>query len=115
MQHVSVASQNRQLTTSSTAAHIRTPKMASSKLGHTVLGSIDNLYNCAVQHKASVTKTAMTRQLDTNEIILIRPKGSKLGWSCGPSLPELLADHQIVLCGGPVVYWKLLTINFYNI
>ena len=41
--------------------------------------------------------------------------GSKLGWSCGPSLPELLADHQIVLCGGPVVYWKLLTINFDNI
>ena len=42
-------------------------------------------------------------------------QGSKLGWSCGPSLPELLADHQIVLCGGPVVYWKLLTINFDNI
>ena len=39
-------------------------------------------------------------------------QGSKLGWSCGPSLPELLADHQIVLCGGPVVYWKPLTINF---
>ena len=38
-------------------------------------------------------------------------QGSKFGWSCGPSLPELLADHQIVLCGGPVVYWKLLTIN----
>ena len=38
--------------------------------------------------------------------------GSKLGWSCGPSLPELLADYQIVLCGGPVVYCKILTINF---
>ena len=42
-------------------------------------------------------------------------QGSKLGWSCGPSLPELLADHQIVLCGGPVVYWEFLTINFDNI
>ena len=42
-------------------------------------------------------------------------QGSKLGWSCGPSLPELLSDHQIVLGGGPVVYWKLLTINFDNI
>ena len=38
-------------------------------------------------------------------------QGSKLGWSCGPSLPKLLADHQIVLCGGPVVYWKLSTIK----
>ena len=42
-------------------------------------------------------------------------QGTKLGWSCGPSLPELLVDHQIMLCGGPVVYWKLLTINFDNI
>ena len=33
-------------------------------------------------------------------------QGSKLGWSCGPSLPKLLSDHQIVLGGGPVVYWK---------
>ena len=33
-------------------------------------------------------------------------QGSKLGWSCGPSLPKLLQDHQIVLGGGPVVYWK---------
>ena len=33
-------------------------------------------------------------------------QGSKLGWSCGPSLPKLLSDHQIALGGGPVVYWK---------
>ena len=38
-------------------------------------------------------------------------QSSKLGWSCGPSLPKLLADHQIVLCGGPVVYWKLLILT----
>ena len=42
-------------------------------------------------------------------------QGSKLGWSCGPSLPELLSDHQIVLGGGPVVYRNLLTIHFDNI
>ena len=36
----------------------------------------------------------------------IGSQGSKLGWSCGPSLPNLLSDHQIVICGGPVVYWK---------
>ena len=36
VRHVSVASQNRQLTTSSTAAHYidHHPKMASSKFGH---------------------------------------------------------------------------------
>ena len=33
-------------------------------------------------------------------------QGSKLGWSCGPSLAKLLSDHQMVLGGGPVVYWK---------
>ena len=33
-------------------------------------------------------------------------QGSKLGCSCGPSLPKLLSDHQIVLGGGPLVYWK---------
>ena len=36
-----------------------------------------------------------------------RAQGSKLGWSCGPSLPKLLSDHLIlliVLGGGPVVY-----------
>ena len=33
-------------------------------------------------------------------------QGSKLGWSCGPSLPKLKSDHQIVIGGGPVVYWK---------
>ena len=37
---------------------------------------------------------------------LCSDQGSKLGWSCGPSLPKLLSDHQIVLGGGPVVYWK---------
>ena len=26
-----------------------------------------------------------------------------------------MADHQIVLCGGPVVYWELSNINFDNI
>ena len=39
-------------------------------------------------------------------------QGLKVGRSCGPSLRKRLADHQIVLSGGPVVYWKLLTINF---
>ena len=39
-------------------------------------------------------------------------QGSKLGWSCGPSLPKVLSDHQIVLCGGPVVYWK--THQYFN-
>ena len=34
-------------------------------------------------------------------------QGSKLGWSCGPCLPNLQSDHQIVIGGGPVVYWKL--------
>ena len=38
-------------------------------------------------------------------------QGLKLGWSCGPSLPKLLSDHQIVLSGGPGIYWKLLTIK----
>ena len=33
-------------------------------------------------------------------------QGSKLGWSCGPSLPKLLSDHQIMLGGSPVVYRK---------
>ena len=46
---------------------------------------------------------------------VIRPamlyQGSKLGWSCGPSLPKLLSDHQIVLFGGPVVYWKTRYFN----
>ena len=38
--------------------------------------------------------------------IMTRWQGSKLGWSCGPSLPKLQSDHQIVIGGGPVVYWK---------
>ena len=40
-----------------------------------------------------------------------RVHDSTLRWSCGPCLPKLLSDHQIVLCGGPVVFWKLLTIK----
>ena len=32
--------------------------------------------------------------------------GLKIRVVCGPSLPTLLSDHQIVLGGGPVVYWK---------
>ena len=37
----------------------------------------------------------------------IHLQGSKLGWSCGPSLLKLLSDHQIVLGGGPVVTGKI--------
>ena len=40
-------------------------------------------------------------------------QSSKLRWSCGPSLPKHLSDHQIVLCGDPVVYWKPCTDNCY--
>ena len=35
-------------------------------------------------------------------------QGSKVGCS---SLPKLWSEHQIVLRGGPVVYWKLSTIE----
>ena len=42
----------------------------------------------------------------SSSVFLSIVQGSKLGWSCGPSLPKLQSDHQIVLSGGPVVYWK---------
>ena len=61
-----------------------------------------------------VTVTILSPNLLLNDccfkIIVDRPnitenfhmtkQSSKLGWSCGPSLPELLADRQIVLGGG---------------
>ena len=45
--------------------------------------------------------TSYTFPVQTGGIL----QDSKLGWSCGPSLPKLLSDYQIFLCGGPVVYF----------
>ena len=44
---------------------------------------------------------------------MFREKGMFNVLSCGPSLPRMLSDHQIVQCGGPAVYQDLG--NFFDI
>ena len=48
----------------------------------------------------------MNQNMNDTPVACHISQGSKLGWSCGPSLPKPLQDHQIVPGGGPVVYWK---------
>ena len=43
---------------------------------------------------------AATLRKDTSICYWCHQQASKLGWSCGPSLPKLLSDHHIVLGGG---------------
>ena len=82
---------------------------------------VDNLNSDKCSHNSDrfsqIGEKATSQNGDSESLYLHSLKqGTKLGWSCGPSLPELLADHQIcyVVVRWSTEYWKLLTINFDN-